>query len=113
MRAFVFLIVVLSIVALRPGAAADTAARAAPLAHVALTTPAKSLPFPRSARSQSVWASSVCWNQWGSYCTSGLVGCLNRDSQGQCLQFTDRCDRYCQNQCRSQGGPLLPDLLDF
>jgi len=113
MRALVLLFALLSIMALRPAAAADTSAFSAPVRQATLTTPAKALPFPRSERAQSVWASGVCWNQCGAYCTSGLVGCLRRDSQGQCLQYTDRCDRYCQNQCRTQGGPLLPDLLDF
>jgi hypothetical protein len=113
MRACAFLLALLSIIAVRPAAAADMGAVAAPVRYAALTTPAKSLPFPRSERSQAVWASGVCWSQCGAYCTSGLVGCLSRDSQGQCLKYTDRCDRYCQNQCRTQGGPLLPDLLDF
>jgi hypothetical protein len=70
------------------------------------------LPFPRSARAASVWASGPCWNQCDAYCAWGLVGCLKRDSQGQCLQQTDRCDRYCQTSCRTRGGPYLPDLLD-
>lgn len=113
MRACLVLLAVLSIMAMRPAVAADMSAVPAPVRHAALTTSAKVLPFPRSERSQSVWASGLCWNQCGAYCTSGLVGCLRRDSQGQCLQYTDRCDRYCQNQCRTQGGPLLPDPLDF
>ena len=109
MRAVVFLLVLLPILVLRPAAAADIAAtrRAAVAASV------KALPFPRSERSQSVWASSACWNECGSSCAWGFVGCLKRDTQGRCLRETDRCDRACQNQCRTQGGPLLPDLLDF
>ena len=107
MRPFVLLFTLLALLAVRPVAAADMTVRAA-----ALTTP-QTLPFPRSERAQSVWASGVCWNECGAYCSHGLVGCLARDAQGQCLKFTDRCDRYCQNQCRTQGGPLLPDLLDF
>ena len=69
------------------------------------------LPFPRSDRAESVWASNACWNECGSYCAWGMAGCLTRDAQGQCLQLTDTCDRYCQRQCRTSGGPLLP--LDF
>lgn len=69
------------------------------------------LPFPRSERAQSVWASSACWSECGSYCAWGQAGCLTRDAQGHCLQLTDSCDRYCQRQCRTSGGPLLP--LDF
>ena len=107
MRPFVLLITLLALVAAVPAGAADVTARPA-----ALTTP-HALPFPRSERAQSVWASGLCSNECGAYCAQGLVGCLHRSSQGQCLTYTDRCDRYCQNQCRTQGGPLLPDLLDF
>ncbi len=66
------------------------------------------LPFPRSERAQSVWASGACWTECGSYCAWGQTGCLQRDSQGTCLKLTDKCDRYCQRQCRTSGGPLLP-----
>jgi hypothetical protein len=110
MRAFAILLFVLAAsFVLRPAVAADMASTR----EAALTVPAKPLPFPRSERSQSVWASGACSTECGSYCAWGMVGCLKRDSQGQCLQVTDRCDRYCQNRCRTQGGPLLPDLLDF
>ncbi len=112
MRAFLALLI-LVLAALGPARAADVSTTVVPTRHAVLTAPAKVLPFPRSEGAQSVWASGACWNQCGAYCSAGLVGCLKRDSQGQCLQATDRCDRYCQNQCRSEGGPLLPDLLDF
>jgi hypothetical protein len=69
------------------------------------------LPFPRSERAQSVWASGACWSECGTYCAWGEAGCLQRDAQGTCLQLTDTCDRTCQRNCRSSGGPLLP--LDF
>lgn len=65
------------------------------------------LPFPRSERAASVWASGTCWTECGSYCAWGLVGCLERDTQGRCLKLTDRCDRYCQRNCRTAGGPLI------
>jgi hypothetical protein len=107
MRPFVLLFALLTLVAALPAGAADVTSRPA-----ALTTP-QTLPFPRSERAQSVWASGACGNQCGAYCAQGLVGCLAPNAQGECLQVTDRCDRYCQNQCRTQGGPLLPDLLDF
>ena len=73
--------------------------------------PAKMLPFPRSERARSVWASSACFKDCGAYCAWGQTSCLYRDAQGQCLKLTDDCDRYCQRSCRSAGGPLLP--LDF
>jgi hypothetical protein len=65
------------------------------------------LPFPRSKRAESVWASRACWTECGSYCAWGLAGCLKDDSQGRCLKLTDKCDRYCQRECRSRGGPFL------
>jgi hypothetical protein len=74
-------------------------------------THSQELPFPRSARAQSVWASGACWSECGANCAWGSAGCLTRDAQGLCLKLTDTCDRYCQRLCRSSGGPLLP--LDF
>jgi hypothetical protein len=71
-------------------------------------TPGQELPFPRSERAQSVWASGACWSECGSYCAWGMAGCLERDAQGRCLKLTDKCDRYCQRECRTSGGPLLP-----
>lgn len=88
-----------------PAVAADLKPR------VAAAAPSVSLPFPRSERAQSVWASSACWRDCGAYCAWGQTQCLYRDSQGQCLKLTDNCDRYCQRACRTSGGPLLP--LDF
>jgi hypothetical protein len=85
------------------------------LLSLAATRPAapQPLPFPRSEAAQSIYAGGACWSECGAYCARGLAGCLARDTQGRCLRLTDRCDRYCQNACRTQGGPLLPDLLDF
>lgn len=125
-RAFV-LIGLLAGALLLPGAGArlDTAVAAEPVYRPA-TAPLQGLPFPRSERAQSVWASGVCWSECGSYCAWGSADCLARDdlarddlaggsgprkTQGQCLKLTDTCDRYCQRQCRTSGGPLLP--LDF
>jgi hypothetical protein len=68
----------------------------------------RELPFPRGARAESVWASGWCWSECGSHCAWGLNGCLKEDSQGRCLKFTDKCDRYCQRACRTRGGPFLP-----
>ncbi|HTQ82518.1 MAG TPA: hypothetical protein VMI47_04555 [Pseudolabrys sp.] len=74
--------------------------------------PNQTLPFPRSERSESVWASGACWSECGAHCTWGLAACITRDAQGHCLKLGDACDRYCQRECRSQGGPLLPDIFD-
>ena len=71
------------------------------------------LPFPRSERAQAVWASGRCWKECGSYCAWGMADCLQRDSQGLCLKLTDRCDRYCQRECRTGAGPFLPFELPW
>ncbi len=69
------------------------------------------LPFPRGYQAQSVWAAGACWSECGSYCAWGIAACLAKDAQGQCIKLGDKCDRYCQRQCRSLGGPALP--IDF
>jgi len=66
------------------------------------------LPFPRSARAQAVWQAGACWSECGATCAWDLNACLSQDTQGNCLVFTDACDRYCQRTCRAQGGPFLP-----
>jgi len=66
------------------------------------------LPFPRLKRAESVWASGHCWSECGSFCAWGLAGCLHQNSQGRCVKLTDKCDRYCQRECRTMGGPFLP-----
>jgi hypothetical protein len=71
------------------------------------------LPFPRSERAQSVWASDACWTDCGAHCAWGLVSCIRNDDQGRCIAATNSCDRYCQRMCRTYGGPLVPDLFDF
>lgn len=81
---------------------------AAPAAADDMKAGAQELPFPRSERAQSVWAGGACWSECGSYCAWAFAGCLKQDAQGHCLKLTDNCDRYCQRQCRTQGGPLLP-----
>src|SRR6185437_1030481 len=72
MRPFVLLFTLLALVTALPAGAADVTVRPA-----ALTTQ-QTLPFPRSERAQSVWASGVCGTQCGAYCAQGLVGCLSR-----------------------------------
>lgn len=69
------------------------------------------LPFPRTSRSQSVYAASACWSGCQSYCTWGEAACLKVDAQDRCLKLTDRCDRYCQRECRARGGPYVAPLL--
>jgi hypothetical protein len=104
--AFLIVLIGLSLWPSAPGIAADARSRPA------LTkSEMRLLPFPRSERAQSVWASGACWSECGAYCAWGEAACLASDSQGQCLKLTDTCDRYCQRQCRTSGGPLLP--LDF
>jgi hypothetical protein len=94
------------LVAVGPATAGD--AKAASWRFNSHTT---ELPYPRSERADAVWASNACWSECGSYCAWGMAGCLKEDSQGRCLKLTDKCDRYCQRECRTRGGPLLP--LEF
>jgi hypothetical protein len=65
------------------------------------------LPFPRGERAQAIWDERACWSACGSHCTWRIAGCLAHDAQGRCLKLADRCDRYCQRECRTSGGPLL------
>ena len=69
------------------------------------------LPFPRTRRSQAVFASDACWAECQSFCTWNEAACLQVDAQGRCLRVTDRCDRACQRDCRTRGGPFVS--LDF
>jgi hypothetical protein len=71
------------------------------------------LPFPRGELAQSVWASGRCWKECGAHCAWGMAGCLQQDSQGLCMKLTDRCDRYCQRECRTYGGPFVPFELPW
>ena len=92
-------------VILTPAAAADQTSMRPSVWRMGVQ---REVPFPRSERAQSVWASGACWSECGAYCAWGQSGCLERDAQGQCLKLTDKCDRYCQRECRTSGGPLLP-----
>jgi len=110
MKPWLILIALLlgGIVLLGGGPVADGEGKASDVKNWRFSAPGQELPFPRSERAQSVWASGACWSECGSYCAWGFAGCLERDAQGQCLKLTDKCDRYCQRQCRTSGGPLLP-----
>jgi hypothetical protein len=79
------------------------------VSHGVTTYPARAyvLPFPRSDEAQSVWASTACWQDCGRECAWGLTECVRHDRQRQCLEVTDRCDRFCQRTCRTRGGPYL------
>ena len=70
------------------------------------------LPFPRSARAAAVWGEGACWQDCQATCTWGQAACLSADSQGACIKYTDACDRMCQRDCRSSGGPYLNPLFD-
>jgi hypothetical protein len=70
------------------------------------------LPYPRETRAEAVWNERTCWSQCGAYCAWGMAACLKQETQGTCLKLTDRCDRACQRECRTSGGPFVPDLFD-
>lgn len=65
------------------------------------------LPFSRTRRSQAVFVSDACWQDCQSFCTWNEAACLQVDAQGRCLRVTDSCDRSCQRQCRTRGGPFV------
>jgi hypothetical protein len=101
-RATVLIGLILGGILLPGGELAVAAERALAPAYV------QALPFPRSARAESVWAARACWGECQASCTWGLAGCLPVDNQGRCLKHTDACDRACQRDCRTRGGPYLP-----
>jgi hypothetical protein len=70
--------------------------------------PPQEPPFPRSRRSEAIYASGTCWTDCGAYCAWNLNGCLYKDTQGICILYSAACDRYCQRACRTEGGPFLP-----
>ena len=68
----------------------------------------RALPFERSEQAASVWASDACWKDCRAACAWDLNGCIHYNTQGLCILYSAACDRYCQRDCRTQGGPLLP-----
>ncbi len=68
----------------------------------------RALPFERSEQTASVWASDACWKGCRATCAADLDGCIHYNAQGICVLYSAACDRYCQRDCRGQGGPLLP-----
>ena len=95
-------------------AAPSLAADAVVSRNVSVVAPAvRQLPFPRTERAAAVWNERACWTRCGSYTAWGMAACLNRDAQGVCLERADHSDRMCQRECRTSGGPYLPDIFDF
>jgi hypothetical protein len=98
------------------GQAADVAVTSTGGYRQAPMSFARELPFPRSERTQAIWAEGSCWKQCQIACTANLDLCLRSNvatgapGQAQCLATTDTCDRTCQTQCRTYGGPLLPPI---
>jgi hypothetical protein len=93
--------------------AADYSANYSSWRQEATTTapPVRELPFPRSTRTQAIWAEGACWKQCQISCTSGLNVCLQGNpDQAECVATADSCDRACQSSCRTYGGPLLQPI---
>lgn len=111
---FVALLLTLMASVIVPAGAADTIAsyRDARPEIWRFNRHSKELPFPRDARAQAVWGERACWSECQSFCTWGEAACLQVDAQGHCQRVTDSCDRSCQRECRTRGGPFLSfDLL--
>jgi hypothetical protein len=82
--------------------------------NVSVTASAvRQLPFPRTERAASVWNERACWSQCGAYTAWGMAECFKRDAQRACVERADHADRMCQRECRTAGGPYLPDIFDF
>jgi hypothetical protein len=64
--------------------------------------------IPRSPEASLVWASDACWKGCAMDCGQHFKTCLSADAASNCIAQNDACDRFCQRECRSYGGPLLP-----
>lgn len=64
--------------------------------------------IPRSPEASLIWAGDACWRGCAQDCGRQLKVCLSVDRSGNCLAQNAACDRFCQRECRSYGGPLLP-----
>ena len=76
--------------------------------RVPATASAQVLPFPRSPRAEIGVGSRACWSRMPIDLHLGPRRLPAVDSQGRCLKHTDACDRACQRDCRTRGGPYLP-----
>ena len=64
--------------------------------------------IPRSPAASLVWAGDACWRGCAMDCGRHFRACLTADLPENCIARNDACDRFCQRECRSYGGPLLP-----
>jgi hypothetical protein len=64
--------------------------------------------IPRSPAASLVWAGDACWRGCAMDCGRHFRACLSADAPETCIARNDACDRFCQRECRSYGGPLLP-----
>ncbi len=99
--------------ALTPAAATEAVlTRAGAPVSWRYNAPNRTLPFPRSEREQSIRDADACRDDCGAHCTWGVAACLVHDAQGHCIKLGDTCDRYCQRECRTMGGPFVTDIFD-
>lgn len=64
--------------------------------------------IPRSPAASLVWAGDACWRGCAMDCGRHFQACLSANAPEGCIARNDACDRFCQRECRSYGGPLLP-----
>ena len=64
--------------------------------------------IPRSPAASLVWAGDACWRGCAMDCGRHFRACLATDAPENCIARNDACDRFCQRECRSYGGPFLP-----
>jgi hypothetical protein len=70
-------------------------------------------PYPTSKRAASIWGSDACWRGCASSCAWHMEACVSGTDADLCRPTFDACNRSCQRSCRTSGGPLLPDFLDW
>jgi len=64
-------------------------------------------PYPMSKRAAAVWASDTCWRECTATCNGNMEYCVRAGDADTCRPHLDACDRACQRDCRTRGGPLL------
>ena len=65
------------------------------------------LPIAPDSLSATVLASDGCWRACEAHCGWHVRTCIKHEGVTGCLPHNDSCDRTCQKQCRTYGGPLL------
>jgi hypothetical protein len=104
MKIALFLVGLALAAGLSPAAAADAGIWRKPAPPPAMAYRV----IPRSPEASLVWAGDACWRGCAMDCGRHFQACLSADAPESCIVQNNACDRFCQRECRSYGGPLLP-----